>query len=318
MTPIIDRSPNRDRERGAALVICIWLIVLLALPVGLLTIGVRDGVRAIENETIIDRGHITLDAALELAVMRLMMSDTKARWQPDGTSYSAALGDLRLAVTITNENARIDLNKAKPVLLAGLFEALDVSAAEAERLANRIVDWRDRNGERRAHGAEDRDYRSAGLPYGAADAPFVDTRDLARILGMPKQLATLALPHVTVFSGTATINPAQASETVLKALPGVTPGAIEQILAMRSNRGRSNRGSGPIDYARLLNAARDYVSAKAGPALRIRIVYGGSSELPDGWGEAVIMRAVDGASPYRVLSWRFRPTRRAIDYGRSD
>ena len=52
----------------------------------------------------------------------------------------------------------------------------------APRIADAVLDWRDDNSLRRPNGAEDRDYRTADRPGGAADAPFAHIGELRQLL----------------------------------------------------------------------------------------------------------------------------------------
>ena len=235
-------GPERDRvsarrrvlpssicpQGGAALLLVLWLIALLAALIGGFAMSAR--IEHLQGQ-VLSRGVVAEEAAragIEYALVRITDEDPRRRWQPDGRSYLWRFGAARVQVRIIDEQGKVDLNTSQPVLLAGLLRALGLEPPEAERLAGAIVDWRDPDTlTQPAGGGEDGDYEAAGLPYGAKDAPFDTQAELLQVLGMTPQLYARAAPHLTVFSGRDTPDPAFASAVVLAAM-GLDGEAIVQ------------------------------------------------------------------------------------------
>ena len=93
------------------------------------------------------------------------------------------------------------------------------TTAAARRLAAAILDWRDPDSLTQAEGgAEDGDYSSAGLPYGAKDAPFETVAEVQLVLGMTPELFEKLAPHLTVYSGQGRPNEQYADAKVLQAM----------------------------------------------------------------------------------------------------
>jgi general secretion pathway protein K len=192
------------------------------------------------------------------------------------------------------EAARIDLNKAPKEMLAGLFATLGAKSDAADNYADRIIAWRTRNQEVDQED-EAAAYRVAGLAYKPRRAPFESTAELWLVLGLPPVLVEHALPYVTVFSGQAEIDAANAAPTVLAAQPGMTPDRLQQQLA---RRGAAAQGDG----------ATAQPVAPAPPAdphstmrITMRIAFDNGRRVG---AEVVILLLPDDAEPYRVLSWR--------------
>ena len=298
-----DRVLNdRPNERGVALVVVLWVIVVLSIQVGLFTVQVRDGVRLLDNATAAARGQALMHAAVETAVARLTARVPRERWQADGAQRALRIGDMDVTLSIHDENARININAAEPALLEGLLRELTRSPGEAQMLADRIVDWRDPDSNRRTKGAEDQDYRRARMEHGAADQPFLDVADLGRVLGMSAELAQELAPHLTIYTADGRINPRLASETVLRSLPDVPRQTVDEAMQLIRRGGEAALG---VDA--LLASARQYLSNARGPAFRIRVQSTGDRRLASGGGEAIVVLGLDAATPYRTLAWRFRP-----------
>ncbi|MGN6152639.1 MAG: general secretion pathway protein GspK [Lysobacteraceae bacterium] len=220
--PSHSRRPRRRPRRsasGAALLLVIWLIALLTAVVGAFAMAAR--VEYLQGRTLSD-GVVADEAAragLEYAMTRVVDLDQTRQWLPDGRDYDWQYGDADVKITITDESGKIDLNAADLDLLAGLMQAEGVERTPARKLAAAIMDWRDPDTLTQAEGGgEDGDYASAGLPYGAKDAPFETVAELQLVLGMTPELFAKLAPHLTVYSGQGRPNEQYADAKVLQAM----------------------------------------------------------------------------------------------------
>lgn len=208
-----------SRNRGAALLLVLWMIVLLTALVGSFALVAR--VEHLQGQVLV-RGLAADNAAragLEYAVMRITAADPRLQWQPDGRPHAWRYGQAQVEVRIIDESGKVDLNQADAGLLAELLRMLGSDQAEATRLAGAIADWRDRDSlSQLAGGAEDADYAAAGRGYGAKDADFESIAELQQVLGFTPELYARSAPHVTVYSGLRRPDPAFAAAPVLDAL----------------------------------------------------------------------------------------------------
>ena len=214
-----------SRSRGAALLLVMWLVLLLSGLVASYAMSAR--IESMQGNGAA-RGVVAGEAAragVEYAVSRLMEQDPTQRWAADGRGYQLPFGRAKVMVEIRDETAKIDLNAAAPALLSGLFEELGEPRERATRLAGAIVDWRDPdNLSQPVGGAEDPAYASAGLAWGAKDAPFDSVAELEQVLGMRPALYAAAAPHLTIYSGNGTPDANIADGIVLAAM-GLPPRA---------------------------------------------------------------------------------------------
>src|SRR5690606_17924319 len=116
------------------------------------------------------------DAGVEIAAARLLSDEAPPR------SFVVRLEGVELAISIEDEAGKVDLNEAPPELIEAALRAADVGPAEAARLADAILDWRDADDERRLQGAEAPDYRSRGAP-GPRNAPLRSLDELLAVAG---------------------------------------------------------------------------------------------------------------------------------------
>ena len=208
-----------SRQRGAALLLVMWLVLLLAGLVAGYAMASR--IESLQGAGVA-RGLVASEAAragIEFAASRMLETDPARRWAADGRAYRLDFDGIPVEVSVRDESGKIDLNQAAPDLLAKLFEGLGEDAPAAARLAGAIMDWRDDDTlVQPGGGAEDGNYRAAGLAWGAKDAPFETVAEVEQVLGMRPTLYAAASPHLTVHGGRGLPDPRFADDIVLAAM----------------------------------------------------------------------------------------------------
>lgn len=287
-------GPLPRTASGAALLLVLWLIALLTAVVGAFAMLAR--VEYLQGRTL-SQGVVADQAAragLEYAMTRVVDLDQARQWLPDGREYTWRFGDADVTIVIVDESGKVDINAADLDLLAGLMQAVGVERQPARKLATAILDWRDPDSLTQIEGgAEDGDYASEDLPYGAKDAPFETVAELQLVLGMTPELFAKLAPHLTVYSGQGRPSEQYASAEVLQAL-GIDP---ERALAER------RRPRQPGEAGALVGAGTGTYSIDSRARLRggrvsvLRaVVRAGNSGLPGSaytplrWEEGAVLR----------------------------
>ena len=229
------RYASRERQRGIALILVLWLTILLTVIGGSFAYGMRNEAVAARNSLSLAQARALADGAIYRTVFELMRPKTLADvWSADGTVHVWDENGSRIAVNALDESGKIDLNTAPDGLIKGLLQtAAEVDADTAARLIDVIDDWKDADDLRRPNGAEAPDYQAAGLSYKPANAPFESIAELQRVLGMTPAIYGRIADSLTVHSRMAGINPAFASRAVLLAVPGATPEIVDTYIAQR-------------------------------------------------------------------------------------
>jgi general secretion pathway protein K len=221
---------HRRRARGAALLLVLWLIAMLTAVIGAFALTAR--IEYLQGR-VLSQGVLADQAAragLEYAMTRVVEMEPTRQWLPDGREYPWEFAGAEVTVTIIDESGKVDLNGADMDLIANLIQAVGTERNQARKLAAAVMDWRDSDLLTQPEGgAEDADYESEDLPYGAKDAPFETVAELQLVLGMTSELFGKLEPHLTVYSGQGRPNEQYASAEVLKAM-GIDP---ERALAER-------------------------------------------------------------------------------------
>jgi general secretion pathway protein K len=233
-------------QRGAALILVLWVLVLMLGTIAIFALGARtEGLQGRTLSRSADARYAA-EAGVEVAAFHLQNPDGDALWVPDGRPVDFDWGGQKLQVRVVDEGAKVDLNIANPELLAGLMQALGVDFERSRRIAGAIADWRDGDDLLNPEGgAEDTQYAAAKLPYGAKDRPFETISELRLVLGMDPKLYEKMTPYVTLYSGLARPNPAYAGKPVLQAL-GLDEGQVAEFLGQREAAQPGGAGSAPL------------------------------------------------------------------------
>jgi len=211
-------------QRGAALLLVLWLLVLMTALIGSFALSAR--VESMQGRGLA-RSVVAAEAAragLEMAVSRLQDPDPAQRWAADGRAYAWTFAAAEVTLRIVDEAGKFDLNATDVPLLAALIRQAGASAGEADALAAAIADWRDADDLTRPQGAELAQYLAAGLPYGPRNGLFESVSELQLVLGMDPELYARLRPDVTVHTGLPLPIPQLATPGALAAL-GLDAGA---------------------------------------------------------------------------------------------
>ena len=295
--------------RGIALIVVLWGVTLLAVVAASFTTTTRTETKLARNLLDNAKARALADAGAQRAVLALLnpqsdgMEDLlpagEGNWWLDGVPRRFRFGDGEVWVSVQDEGGKIDLNRAPDDLLRGLFRSVGLDEDKANALVDAIADFRDADDLRRLNGAEDDDYRAAGLPWGAKDRPFEAVEELERVFGMTPRLYRAVASFLTVHSARGKIDLMSAPREVLLAVPGVDAGEVDALLAARAAI------EGPIgrEPLPLLTGARGYFSMSGRRVFTVR------AEAHTESGavfvrEAVVRLTRDPAKPFRFLAWR--------------
>lgn len=287
------------RQRGIALVLVLWLVVLLTVIGGSHAYNAHVETRVTMNQVDSVRARALAEAGVNRGIMELYAPDKHNQWRFDGSDYLLRLDDGEpVTVALRNAAGRVDLNRASQELLKTLLGALGMESERGNALSDAILDWRDDDHLTRLNGAEDRDYRAAGLDYEARDTPFLRVDELRYVLGMDDSTYRRLEPHLSVHGENRVVNPRHASRELLGYLTGAENEDLDTYLARRAES-ESDPGLGvwPSGAGFLGDSQSKvfYILARArGPA-------GSVARL-----EAVV-KMTESPFPYRILAWRNKP-----------
>jgi general secretion pathway protein K len=315
MTP----GGGRRRDRGLALVTVLWVLVLLSALAASFSSTTRTEALTARNLAETVRAEALADAGIYRAVLALLEADPRALTGEEGAHlWTTADGEVRLS--IEDEAGKIDLNEASPALLARLFAAAGVGARDAAALAAAVVDYRDPDSDREAGGAEDNEYRAAGLAHGAKDDAFVLVDELAQVKGMTDAVFAAVESALTVYTHrpepVAAAAPPLVRATLATARSGMAIG-VPSGSAHGRESGRARTTFRPFERsAAAPRTARSDAAPGEGSApglgrdsVAASKVFAIHAEARTATGatfvrDAVVALAPTAVPPYRILGWR--------------
>ncbi len=285
------------RERGIALILVLWLTMLLTVIATGFAFSMRSEAMSARNSLSLAQARAAADGAIERMAFELSRPRFPAAWSANGQPHDWRDGEVTIVATAVDESAKIDLNAAPDLLLKGLFGEVGGATPDATaRIVDAIADWRDQDDLKRPNGAEEADYRLAGMKQKPANGAFETVSELARVMGMTPAIYARIAASLTVHSRQPGINSATASRDVLLALPGATAAAVDDFVARRGEALAEKRPAPPFPPAAAFPAG-------AVPVWRIRA----QATTADGVTfvrDAVVKPSGEARRPLISLSWQ--------------
>lgn len=246
---VLGASP--PQRSGFALMAALWLVVIIGVTGYELSVRSRSRRLAVANALERTTANAAAEGGLETARAALQnrlahplngrtRSLTTATLDPwNDLSFVAhdtmRMGDERAMVLAYDAGTRVQLNRASEGDIRRLLAALRIDAGLADRLAQRIMDWRDADSFPRARGMERDDYLRAGARILPSNSDFTEVAELRDVDGVTSELYAQVSPLLTVY-GTGQVNLNTASRPVLASLPGIGEEAIAIILRARESQ----------------------------------------------------------------------------------
>jgi len=292
-------GPGRiDKQKGIALVLVLWVLLLLIIVTGSFSLMAR--MDRLEANTLLSgtQARMSAEAAINLAVLALRDPDDETRMRADGRVYETTLDGVKVEVSAIDERGKLDINATDELTLANLFTGNGMDPDQAERLAAAVMDWRDEDDLERVNGAEDDAYADAGLELGPANRPFMMTEELLQVIGMDYDFFRKIEPGITVFSRAGEPDPAFAPVEAMMAMPDITFGEAQDFV-----RERNSKQPGDSLGTELPNGL---VVMEQGRGVTYSIQ--ARATMPNGvWEQLQATIRVGGTQsgrPYHVLRWR--------------
>jgi general secretion pathway protein K len=289
---------KHGRQKGIALVIVLWILLLVTISTGAYTLMAR--MDQLEAHTVISstRARMAAESGINLAVLSLRDPDELTRLVPDGRPYQFQVQDVQVEIQVTDERGKLDINAVNEATLLQLFQGHGLEGDDAVYLAAAVMDWADVDEMERANGAELPAYSSAGLDVGPGNRPFLMIEEILQVLGMPWDLFKKIEPGLTVFSESGMPDPAYAPVEALLAMPDMTEEDALNFIAERQSQDATT-GVGTV-------LPNGQVAMARGRGLTYSIL--AKATLPNGiWDQVEATIRLGGSStglPYKVLRWR--------------
>ena len=229
-------SKHGNRDDGFALIVVIWVTVLLSIMAAAFTASVKGRIRTTSAKVQAAKVEAAADAGIQIAMLELLARTrdpaVAPRFTQTGTAAACAANDETIVVIeVEDEEGKVNLNTPNEALLLALLSGLGAAPLEARTYADRILDYRDFDHDKRADGAESEDYSKAGRAVGPKDSDFVSVDELDQVLGLPRALVERMKPFVTTLSSQAGVDAEEASKALKAILQKGAAGGFQDDIA---------------------------------------------------------------------------------------
>jgi len=270
-----------DRRRGIVLVTVLWSIALLSALAMAASMNLRGFTALLALHKNRVQAEALLVGGLESAAHIL---NTLGDIPLTDVEITITLSGGSVRVELSDEGGRVDIGKAPVEVLAALFRFVGAQDRDANAIASAIVNSR------------------KSVDGKVLVQPFTDLYQIRWLPGVRPEWLTALEPLTTVF-GSETVNPSTAPQDVIAAMPGVDASRVGAFMQMRREFPEdANRSVG------LLGAAQAYFEVKTRPVASVKL----TATLKNGFtraAHAVILSTPEEERPYRVLVWRYLPSK---------
>lgn len=337
--PATTLVPTPRGERGVALVLVLWVLVLISVLVAEFCQATRVELTVTRNFKERTESHYVARAGITAGMAALAHGSPPllegfparppAEWPLETFTPPVPFADGEFRLMLGNEAGKINLNRSEEPLLKQAFIGLGLKADEAAAVAAAILDWRDDDEFARVGGAETQYYARLDPPYAAKNADFDTVAELTMIRGIGdrqfpvplEEIFTVVPRHPTkkeaetekgwpdaarVDYGRISLN--AAPPAVLGLLPGMTDDAIRRIIEVRRRKSfAAVTELSEILEPEMMMSITPWLALKRGPVhvLRARGVVADGAVTSD----IEVMVFVDPARPgaYEILRWLDEP-----------
>lgn len=289
---------NIHNQKGIALLIVLWVILLLSVIASSFSFNLRTEVNLVGNFRSMAQANALAEAGVNRALLEISKPVESRKWAPNGDINEWSLQGAKIKIIIQDVAGLIDLNSGREELIKQLLLNLELPDNLGDHLSDAILDWRDADKLSRINGAEDSDYAAEDHPYGAKDGPFDTVTELLSVLGFTREIYQKISGSVTVYSQQSGINPDVAPREVLLAVPGLEPEQVDEFVTRRSEIRELGEGAPPH-----LQINGNYMASVNEVAFRILV----NVTMPNGtvaFLDTVATRSEDPEKPFVMLAWR--------------
>lgn len=226
----------RNREASMALAQVLWGMSLLLIIASALTMTSSTSYTQARIALQLAQEEATLDAATNRAVLGLLDRRPEQRWRIDEDAKVFSLNSVSVRLVLQDELGRIDPNHADKSTVASLLRSVGLDTSSADKLSDKILDWREPGTAKRLNGAKHHDYAMANLPQRPRGGPFQSVDELLLVMDMTPALFERLESALTVYSGRQFVDPQAAPRETLLAFPGMTEPSIGELITHRNKQ----------------------------------------------------------------------------------
>lgn len=319
-----------DNEKGIALFLVLWVLVLLSVIVGEFCYVMRTEVNITGNFKEATQAYYIAGAGLNRAIAELVKNaripikendpkgeetETEQRLRVNTDIPPVTFGGGQFKVRVASESGKININTSDTRLLKMILAGFELEDGDRDIIVDSILDWRDKDHLHRLNGAEDDYYQSLSQPYECRDGDFMSVGELLLVKGVTPELFYGGLEKlITVYgdgsnallpvstSGRVNIN--AADHDMLMSLPGMTEELVREIINHRKTTDfKALSELSEVLGSEVYNAVKPYLTTRTLPYYTVTSMgMTGNGRIRRGV-EAVVKIDARAKKGYKILRW---------------
>lgn len=284
-------------ERGMILVIVLWSVSMMAVVVVALGAYAQRNLVAASIEMDRLRTEMALRSGVELGGGLLLGTRERDRGFLDGATATAALGEgLSAEIGLRDATGLIDINRMDGVFLEAALERVSDSPQAAAEMAAAILE------RRKLLEGDDKPTTEQPAEEGQekpVPAVFTSVSELYGLRLPDRGVMPLIMGEVGLYSRGGRINPMAAADTVLSAIPDITPADLAELQAARRRKDISSPRVQAV-FARY----EKFITSGESRVFQIDVrILPGPGVIAGSRVKATIILDSSGAAPFQVLAW---------------
>ena len=237
-------SKKNSNEKGAILIIVIWIVAAIAVISAILSLRVKVNVRNNAFVKMKTEGFITIHSAIQRAIyyhlIKPKLKDLTEE-EKNRDSYEYQINGVTVKVKEIPVSSKLSLKNVRPELLKQILMNYVESEEDAVAIISSIKDWQDSDNLENVHGAEDSYYTNLDYPYYTKNKPIENLKELLLIKGITPEMyyGSKSLPGLknifTLYDSGSKIDINTCSQDMFKVF-GVDEDVIGEILKRREEK----------------------------------------------------------------------------------
>jgi general secretion pathway protein K len=269
------RTPNSElrTQRGVALIMVLWVIVILSVIVLEFSFAMRTEVNIAQHYKEEVQLRAYAEGGIQRAIAELVykhdpkiqqmrqarktegVPEDKKEWATDGEAHVLPYDQGSCEIRIAGEAGKVNINTVSEASLRKMIGQLGLEGETRDVVVDSLLDWRDTDDFIHLNGAENDYYQSLKEPYNSKNGNFDSIEELLLVRGVTPDLfygkkeskkgdtgetGTGGQPGLrdifSIYSAGEQVDINSASIPVLKAVLGLPAGAARSIVTARGEK----------------------------------------------------------------------------------
>ncbi len=266
----------KDNERGAILIIVIWIVAAIAIISAILSLRVKVNVRNNAYIRMKTEGFIAIHSAIQRAVyyhlIKPRLPDLTEEEKLKNT-YQYNIDNLKITVREIPVSSKLSFKDTRQDILKKIFMNYVDNEEDAMAIISCIKDWQDTDNYESIHGAEDQYYTNLDYPYYTKNKPIDNLKELLLIKGITPEMyygsdKTPGLKNIfTLYNTKSKVDLNTCSRDMFRVF-GIPDDVAEEIIKRREEKPFKNMAElGELFDAETVNLITKYFTIDLRPTI---------------------------------------------------